>query len=943
MGLHMHRKLIAIITAVFMLMSVQAPAVFAADETADPSAVETQQEQISKDAKAPSEEAKPDEETQQQAAVKEEKSEAAEEEQTAPKQEEATQPAQPFEQESETKPVADKQDKTDGNDDTDKEKKSIHVYFELLGDQKHETEEVHLLLNDDLEKWIKDAQVEIDKDSTVKDLFKAVMDEQNYEYRFADNGELISVTRAPGEGGLCLAKGDNGEDSAWLFTINDRHPQQAMEQIKLQEGDRITVHFSDNVNEELAPEYGTAETSEEAVEEAAEEQAAGETGEEAIEEIIEETTDEDADRCDAVEVNLVKASAKEVGDAYGNTKDKMIALAETANWSFDSNWIVLASARGGELTQAQAQKYYNDILATLEKNGSATINKNQSSDNAKTILALTAAGYDVTDVNGYNLLEPLANSAFVRAQGINGPVWALLAFDSKNYEIPQLDTSENPNLAKLQTTRDGLITMLINGQKSDGGWAFSGKSSDVDMTCMVLQALAPYYKNDHKVTVNGKEKSVKDVVDTALAWLSSQQHKDGSFSSINVVTSESASQVIVALTSLGIDPTKDKRFVKNGKNAVDSLLSFYVQGGGFKHVDSNYKYNGLASMQGYYALVSYYRFKDGKNPLYDMTDADEAYKIDVDYSEEEEQKPDPGKDDKDKKDKDKGGKEKDKNKQDQAAGETKAAGTTKSLTKSAGLIKLNGKMTKEAKASISLIEAVVKRDLPKNAAKYSKEDIKAIEDAYKEYMKLTPAEQLAVEKDKNWKPYCAITAKLGKLYHKDKKSGIDLTKNQETVLPWYIKLVVEPKDIEAEQADKIAGILGEGGQLFSLYDIHFINSLDGKEWTPKQIVTVRIPIPEELSDNPLAVHITDKGKVEFIKGETVEKTVAGEEVQLLEFAAADFSPYGIAGMKGSISDLMETQEKEEKGLLPWICIGAGAVLALAGLVIARRKLTADEE
>ena len=86
MGLHMHRKLIAIITAVFMLMSVQAPAVFAADETADPSAVETQQEQISKDAKAPSEEAKPDEETQQQAAVKEEKSEEAEEEQTAPKQ-----------------------------------------------------------------------------------------------------------------------------------------------------------------------------------------------------------------------------------------------------------------------------------------------------------------------------------------------------------------------------------------------------------------------------------------------------------------------------------------------------------------------------------------------------------------------------------------------------------------------------------------------------------------------------------------------------------------------------------------------------------------------------------------------------------------------------------------------------------------------------------------
>ena len=86
-------------------------------------------------------------------------------------------------------------------------------------------------------------------------------------------------------------------------------------------------------------------------------------------------------------------------------------------------------------------------------------------------------------------------------------------------------------------------------------------------------------------------------------------------------------QVIVATTAWGIDPDTDPRFVKNGKSAVDALLTFYVEEGrGFAHVlESSPGYvggevNGMATDQACYALVAYNRFQNGKTALYDMSD-----------------------------------------------------------------------------------------------------------------------------------------------------------------------------------------------------------------------------------------------------------------------------------------------------------------------------------
>ena len=84
-------------------------------------------------------------------------------------------------------------------------------------------------------------------------------------------------------------------------------------------------------------------------------------------------------------------------------------------------------------------------------------------------------------------------------------------------------------------------------------------------------------------------------------------------------TANSCAQVIVALTALGIDPAKDSRFIKNGLTILDALASYYVDGGGFRHIASGDR-DGMATEQGYYALAAYYRFINGQTRLYDMSD-----------------------------------------------------------------------------------------------------------------------------------------------------------------------------------------------------------------------------------------------------------------------------------------------------------------------------------
>lgn len=256
------------------------------------------------------------------------------------------------------------------------------------------------------------------------------------------------------------------------------------------------------------------------------------------------------------------------------------------------------------------------------------------------------------------------------------------------------------------------------------------------------------------------------------------------------------------------------------------------------------------------------------------------------------------------------------------------SGTTRSITKKA-TIKL-GKMTSAAKNVVSKLDAVVKAGLPKNAKEYTDDQIKQITEAYKAYNALSVSEKKAVEATDTWDAFSEITQNLASMYHYDEATGIDVRSTKEENLPWYIKLVVTPKKLGEKQRSAVTDVLGEESEVFALYDIHFINTLDNSEWHPTGLIRVKMPmISIGNYKTPVIVHIADNGKIRIIEGHV--DSAAGT----IEFEASDFSLYGIAGSDQSIDSLLGAQAAAD--IMPWILAGAAAAAVLIILLIVRKR------
>ena len=279
-------------------------------------------------------------------------------------------------------------------------------------------------------------------------------------------------------------------------------------------------------------------------------------------------------------------------------------IAEPGTGSVGGDWLIFGLARSGvKVPQKYFDAYYENVEAAVrEKNG--VLSDRKYTEYSRTVLALTAIGKNPADVAGFDLLKPLADFEQVTRQGINGTIFALLALDSGNYEIP-----ENPDAA-VQATRQMYVDELLARALPDGGWTLTGGEPDVDITAMTLQALAKY-RDQADVTA---------AVERGLAVLSSLQEPDGGYTSWGSSNSESVAQVIVALTELGV-PLDDERFTKNGITVEDALLRFAQENGAFVHVrDGSGGNDGMATEQAFYALAAIHRAETGETTLYDMTD-----------------------------------------------------------------------------------------------------------------------------------------------------------------------------------------------------------------------------------------------------------------------------------------------------------------------------------
>lgn len=275
--------------------------------------------------------------------------------------------------------------------------------------------------------------------------------------------------------------------------------------------------------------------------------------------------------------------------------------------SIGGEWAVLALARSGaELPQAYWDNYYAAVEKYVADCG-GVLHEKKYTEYSRVILALTAIGADPTDVAGYNLLTPLGDFDKTVWQGINGPVWALIALDSGEYPMPVNDQ------AKTQATRQMYLEEILSRQLDNGGWNLTDRGgngqADPDVTGMVLQALSNYQS----------QAGVKGAVSRALTYLSQTQEADGGYASHSTSNSESVVQVIVALTSLGID-LEDAHFVKNGNTLLDNLLGYRQADGSFLHTSAGTGESLMSCEQGLYGLVAAQRAAQGKSKLYEMDD-----------------------------------------------------------------------------------------------------------------------------------------------------------------------------------------------------------------------------------------------------------------------------------------------------------------------------------
>ncbi len=246
--------------------------------------------------------------------------------------------------------------------------------------------------------------------------------------------------------------------------------------------------------------------------------------------------------------------------------------------SVGGEWAVIGlKASGYAVPEGWFSSYLDALENTLAEKG-GVLSSRKYTEYARAVVAVSALGRDARNIAGYDLTAYLDDFDKVTRQGVNGPIWALIALDCRSYPAQN---------------RQKYVEYLLNKELPGGGWSLSGETpAEADVTGMALQALSGYLSQE----------AVVRAVDDALAVMSGQQGADGGFGAWGVPSGESCAQMVVALGMLGV-PLDDPRFVKNGKTALDALLTYQLPSGGFCHVQGGGE-DAMASEQGLYALAS---------------------------------------------------------------------------------------------------------------------------------------------------------------------------------------------------------------------------------------------------------------------------------------------------------------------------------------------------
>lgn len=366
---------------------------------------------------------------------------------------------------------------------------------------------------------------------------------------------------------------------------------------------------------EQAEVVGTGKDEKTSVPETAEEktEASGDSWEEDEELKLYGTADQDVDENGQVQAaasyDLDTVISRTVSWKRG-TNDRVFTADFLKNVSSTvSDWTVVFLGRLGitEDYNAFLNRANTYVKEKYDANPSTGLSTNTPTEWHRLTMAVLAAGGKPTDVGGHDLIADGTYNCLAGApweQGMNGAAWALLALDSKGYEVPE----------GAKYTREALISYILGKELSGGGWSLDDKnpSLDLDITSMVVYALAPHAAEDAKI---------REAVNRGLDVLRSKISKDGDYNYGGTYSSESVAQAIIAFTSMGIDPATVTN-ASSGKSLLDGLLKYYSTGtGGFLHayyddVNQN-RPNSMATDQAMEAIAAYRLYQQGIN-LFDF-------------------------------------------------------------------------------------------------------------------------------------------------------------------------------------------------------------------------------------------------------------------------------------------------------------------------------------
>lgn len=239
----------------------------------------------------------------------------------------------------------------------------------------------------------------------------------------------------------------------------------------------------------------------------------------------------------------------------------------SSTWGLTS-WVIMALAAAGEDVTSTAWQPAGQAPVDFLNNYYEPLN--ETTDNARMLLTLTAAGQGIV-YQGINLAEKItsfqqSNGQFGQLAGgeegwINSHMWSVLGLVSAGYDIPD---------------REKARQWLLNSQNEDGGFSWiQGNASDTDDTAIALQTLVSL----------GEDPVDSAAIKNAINYLKECQRVDGGFDCGNdwMATDSncaSTSWVIQGLVACNEDITGE-RWTINGNNPVSYLLSLQNDNGSF--------------------------------------------------------------------------------------------------------------------------------------------------------------------------------------------------------------------------------------------------------------------------------------------------------------------------------------------------------------------------